>query len=55
MWVLLWGRQIIQAAEARATKNRQGQSHAIWISKAFENAFGNEKHTTVNALGISHQ
>jgi len=54
VWVLLWGCQIIQAAGARTTKTCQEQSHVIWISKAFENAFGDQKHTTANALGISH-
>lgn len=55
VWALLCGCQIIQATEARATKPHQGQSYAIWISKAFENAFRNEEQTTANALDISHR
>lgn len=45
---------MIQAAEARVTITRQGQSHVTWISKTFENEFGNEQHTTANALDFSH-
>lgn len=48
MWVLFWDCQIIQAVEARVTKTHQGQSHVFWISKAFENVFGNEQHITAD-------